>query len=344
MVPIFLEPAMLALLLLILPFLWLRKKRQITVDHPQVSLHINLRGTPFLGRLPAVSLSLALTCLILAIARPVVPKISETRVIETRDILIAIDISGSMDAQVALQAPAGAVILPPEKRNSAGMALLQPYRRIDAAADAAWKFVGNRREDRIGLLVFNDDSYYHWPLTDDTKIILRKLRYVNNYTSGGTNFDGLPGSGQGKGPVFAGFEHFAKYGKAQTKVLIMVTDGESSISAERMERLEELTRSVGGKIYVLGVGDSWTRSSNSFSIDMTKDIRELVRRLNGQCFAVADSTQMEAAFAAISSLEKSRIKLEQLRSYRDIYPWFLLAAALLFVLYLASNALIGEEA
>lgn len=339
----FLEPVVLVLLLLILPFLWLRKKRQVITEHPQVSLHLNLRSIPLIGRLPGTFLALALLCLVLSLAKPVLPKVNEMRVIETRDILIAIDISGSMDAMVAPQVPADAVILPPQRQTAGGIILPGPYRRIDAAADAAWKFTDKRREDRVGLLVFNDDSYYHWPLTNDTKIILRKLRNVNSFTGGGTNFDGLGAFNQGKGPVFAGFEHFFKYGKAQTKVLIMVTDGESSINAERMERLEELMRSVGGKIYVLGVGESWTGSQN-FSFDMTKDIRELVRRLNGQCFAAADASQMTAAFEAINNLEKSKVKLEQLRTYRDIYSWFLLAAALLFILYLASSALIGEEA
>jgi Mg-chelatase subunit ChlD len=191
----------------------------------------------------------------------------------------------------------------------------------------------------VGLLVFDDDTYYHWPLTDDLRIIKRKSQLLNKRSGGGTNFDGPSESSQGIGPLQAAINHFAEMGQAKTKVLVMVTDGESNISPKRFEELATQMEALGIRIYILGVGESWT----SGGANMTADLRRFSDRLGGTVIPVGDAVQMRGAFDTIDRLEVSKVLLEKSISYKDIYHWFLAGSVLLFLLYLGATAVIRQE-
>jgi Ca-activated chloride channel homolog len=334
----FMYPAVLALILLVVPVLWLRRKRQSALGHPQVGIHRNLRAVSLVGRLPAILLTLAFAALIGALARPVLPDVKETRAIQTRDIVIAVDISGSMDGAIP-----GAVPPPnstPQAGNTTqagGGANSQQYRRKDAAQDAVIQFVKTREGDRIALFIFDDNTYYHWPLSDDLRIILRKAGLLSKNSGGGTNFEGPTG------PIQSAINHLRDYGQAKTKVLIMVSDGESNISPQRFNELSAMMEAQGIKIYLLGVGESWTGSGGSSS-SMTADLRRFVEKHNGKVFAVGSAEEMNAAFAAINQLEVSKVELEQSTEYKDIFQYFAWASALLLVGFLASLTITRETA
>jgi len=326
-----LYPWLLLLFAAIVPLLWLRRKRQSALGHPRVELHKNVRSIPVVGRLPAIFLSLSFLALVIALARPVLPEVNENRSLETRDIVIAVDISGSMSG--ALPPPKDQTQTTPPGDSTQQ----QTYRRLDAARDAVVSFVQAREGDRIGVLVFDDDSYWYWPLSDDHKIVMRKAQILNSYTGGGTNFEGPSDRARGIGPFQAAINHFREYGKAKTKVLVLVTDGEDSISEKRQQEIAAQLEELGIKLYVLGVGEGWANGSSN-------DLSTFTAKVGGQVFRVGDSGAMQASFAAINALEKSQITVEKNVTYRDIYGWFTLASLVFLALFLGSVVLTREDA
>ena len=332
----FMYPAVLALSILVVPVLWLRRKRQPAVGHPQVGIHANLKRVPLVGRMPTILFTLWFVALVMALSRPVLPTVNETRTIQTRDTIVAVDISGSMGGSIPNAAPPAN-----QDPGASGAADTsgqpQQYRRLDAARDAAEAFVQRRQGDRIGLIEFDDETYYNWPLTDDLKIITRKAKLLNRYVGGGTNFQGPTDNSPKMGPLQAALDHFRDYGKAKTKVLIMVTDGEDSISPERFEQLAAAMEAAGIRLYVLGVGDGWTSGN-------TPDLQKFAERLNGQVFRVGDAGALQAAFDKINQLETSTVQLERTVTYRDVYQLFVGASVILMLLFLGSVLVTREEA
>jgi Ca-activated chloride channel family protein len=321
----FLYPWLLALIAAIPAFLWLRRRRQSAIGHSKVGMHSNMRSIPLIGRLPGVMFALAFAAIICALARPVLPEVAETRSIVTRDIIVATDISGSMSGQIP--APAGTV-------DSSG-AETKTYRRLDGARDAVVEFVKARPGDRIGVMIFDDDSYWHWPLSEDHKIVIRKAELINSYTGGGTNFEGPSERARGTGPLQSSINHFREYGKAKSRVLVLVTDGEDSISDKRKAELTALMQEYGVKLYVLGV--DWRP-------DTQNDLKKFTEGLGGKTFIVGSAGAMQAAMDEINRLETSLISVEKSVSYRDIYGWFLLAGLAFLTLFLGSVVLTREDA
>lgn len=330
----FLYPWLLLLVLGAVPFLWLRRKRQNAMGHSRVGMHANVRSVPIVGRLPAIFFSIAFVALVAALAHPQLPELNETRSMETRDICIAVDISGSMSGALPTQSPNGGQSTAPAPGATTQQ---QTYRRLDAARDAAVAFVKARQGDRICVMVFDDNSYFYWPLSDDMRIVERKAGLVNSYTGGGTNFEGPSDRASGIGPFQATINHMRDYGKARTKVLVLVTDGEDSISQKRQEELAAQMQEQGIKLYVLGVGEGWVNGN-------TTDLAKFTDRLGGKVYRVGDAGAMQQAFADINALETSRITVEKSTSYRDISEYFSIAAAVFFALFLGFIVFTREDA
>ncbi|MBY0552020.1 MAG: VWA domain-containing protein [Candidatus Obscuribacterales bacterium] len=325
----FVYPALLLVAAVVLPLVWLRRRRQPTVGHSEVSIQKNLKSFHLLGWLPTILFSGFMLAMIGSLARPVVPEEHEHRSMDTRDIVLAVDISGSMSSGNVGQPPENTSWKPPATGNGS-------YRPLDAAQDAVLQFVPGRQGDRVGLFFFDDQAYYAWPMTDDLKVILKHALRIHKFNGSGTNFEGPTDSDPRSGPIQAALDHWRDYGKAKSKVLIMVTDGEAPISEKRFEEMAAAMDAVGGKIYVLGIGSSWSNPESP--------IRKLVERVGGKCFSATDSKQMLEAFATIDQLEKSQIKVETLTTYRDIYHYFVVAAVVLLILYLGSLVLTREVA
>lgn len=332
----FAEPIFLALVLLVLPMLWLRRRRQNAVGHSQAGMHKNLSAPPIIGWLPTIFFALAWTALCVALARPMLAHVSEQTSIQTRDFVIATDISGSM--WQALSDPGLQQFADGSNPDPADPFGSQQPRRIDGAKKAIKLFVSRRQGDRVGFLVFDTDTYYHWPLSSDLQIILDKADLIDNASGGGTNFEGPSDFNPGLGPLQAAVDHFRKYGKAKTKVLILVTDGEDSISAKRMDELQAQMQALGIKLYVLGVSEGW---ANGAQLDLRTLVEE---RMGGMAIPVSDAAQLRAGMDKIDQLEKSAVSMEKQVSYRDVYQLFLAAGIVLWLLYFASAALIREQA
>jgi len=332
----FAYPLLLALTVAVVPMLWLLRRRQSALGHSQVDMHKGLRSFSLVGWLPTVFFALAWVALVAALARPLLPETVEKRSIQTRDFIVVTDISGSMWTPIG--DPAQQQFAGGQPGSTGPGSDTRRLQRIDVAQEAIKVFVEHRKGDRVALLVFDDDTYYHWPLTDDLKIIQRKSQLLNKRPGGGTNFEGPSDSYRGIGPLQAAIDHFKEMGRAKTKVLVLVTDGESTISPKRFEELAEEMEALGVRIYVLGVGESWVNGSS-----MTMDLRRFVERLNGTILPVGDAVQLRNGFDTIDKLEVSKVELEKQTSFKDIYHLFLAASVGLWLLYLLSAALVREN-
>lgn len=327
---------LLALLMLPLPWLFLRRKEHL--PHSNVSM-LGTAGGAWLRRIPLAAFTIGLALLIVCLARPQLREDEARQTIMSRDIIVAVDISGSMGAGFVGEIPKvpggnpeldKALPPPPKKKPNPN----DPYsvpgsgRRIDAAQAAVLRFVRHRFErgqgDRMGIEVFDMSPRWSWPLTDDLKMIYRKGLFVGEGLGGGTNFGSF-----GKGPMDAAFEHFDERGEAGTKVMILVTDGEDSIDPGTMDRLVSGLKSRGIRLYVIGVGEDMTRGNY--------DIFRLAQATDGQVFKVSNAAEMARCMDSIDEMERSPVQIQMQPHFYDIFHYFAIAA-FSFVLV----AVIGE--
>ena len=323
----FAYPMFLAFAVLVVPILWFAARRRKAVGHSHVALHKNVKSVPILGRLPTIFLIAFWVAICVALTRPQLPEYGERETINTRDFVIATDISGSMSSTIS--DPAQLEFTGTEDEEGKPVQV----KKLMVAEKAINVFIQERQGDRVALFLFDDETYYSWPLSKDLKVIELKNKGISRYNGGGTNFEGP------KGPIQAAINHFNEIGQAKSKILIMVTDGEDSIDKDRFAELLEVMTEANIKIYTLGVGDSWVRGSS-----MTKDLQALTEATGGVVIPVGDAEQMRRGFQMINELEKSNVEIEKTVSYRDLYHLFLIGALALGLLYLASSVLVREDA
>jgi len=321
----FLYPLFLGLIPVALFEVYLAFRRRASYGFTQLEIQRNLRTISLVNHLPPVFLGGFLICLCLAIARPVISESHAKQSIQTRDFCIAVDISSSMELQIADN--------PDAALNQAKTS------RIALAREAIDKFIPTRKGDRICYIEFDDEAYFGWPLTTDLDLIAMRNSHLVSNPDGGTNFDGPDESGLSKtGPIQAAIDHFKEQGAAKTKVLIMVTDGEASIGPERRRQLSTLLKDGNIRVYVLGIAQGWVNNSKS-----VQDLQQLAIDSGGKVLPVGDEAAMAAGFDEINKLEKTQIFVEQRTTYRDIYQYFTIAA-LIFALGLgALSALIRDH-
>lgn len=330
----FAYPWLLATAILVIPMIWYQSRRRNSIRHSGFSIQKDVKRVPLIGYAPTAFLVALMVLLAIAIARPQLPDVGEKEVIQTRDIVIATDISGSMSSEI--QDPAQRKLAEGEEKKPGEEEV--KITKIYVAEKAIEQFVAARPEDRIGLMLFDDEVYYSLPLSTDHKVIQLKNSGVRKYNGGGTNFDGDGVKGK-MGPLQAAINHFKELGQAKTKILVMVTDGEASISEERFAELMEQLNELNIKIYTIGVGDSWAKGNTS-----TNSLRMITEASGGLAIAAGDAEQMREGFRTINALEKSTVEKETTVNHRDIYFYFLIAAVFAAILFLASAALIREDA
>lgn len=271
-----------------------------------------------LAAAPVLSLTTALTLAIVALSGPRVLTEQAAGQVMGRDIVVAMDISGSMSYKMPGWNVAG-----------------QGDRRIDAAQYAFRSFVLNREHlgggDRIGLILFDDSPRLSWPLTNELKQLHRKSDHLPRNLGGpgglgsGTNF-----GQKGFGPIEAAARHFEEYGQSPARVLVLITDGEEKLPDNVKSRLVNILSSTGARLYVVGVGPTLARQD--------VDIAKVARSAGGKVFRVETAGELESCFAEISTLEQGQISVGFSNTYLELYqyPAFAALAALLFWLLLAA--------
>ena len=254
---------------------------------------------------------LTLSLIIMAMARPRTVDVStQTSSTQGIDIVMAIDVSASMLARD-----------------------LEPN-RLDATKNVAEEFIQGRPGDRIGLVVYAGESFTKTPITSDKAIVLDALEDIeyNNVLENGTAI----GSG------LATAVNRIKDSKAESKVIILLTDGVNNAGFIDPNTASELAVEFGIKVYTIGVGSNGMALSpinivngriqyGNVQVEIDEDLlKEIAAASGGKYFRATNNEKLEEIYSEIDSLEKTEIEEFRYYNYDEKYrPLVLLAGGLL---------------
>lgn len=283
------------------------------VAHAPKSVRYYLRHLPFVLRAAAFAL------LVVALARPQdVERLTHTDT-EGIDILLAIDVSGSMLARD-----------------------FKPD-RITAAKEVAASFVADRYGDRIGLVVFAGEAFTQSPLTTDQSTLQTLLGRIRS---------GLIEDGTALGNGLATAINRLRESDAKSKVVILLTDGVNNRGEIAPLTAAEIARAQGIRVYTIGVGTIGTAPYPAVDIYGTptgdtvmakveideKTLREIARLTGGEYFRATDKAKLKAIYDQINRLEKSKVEVSEHLAYHELFlRWLLAGAGLLLLEFLLSN-------
>ena len=268
----------------------------------EANIKAKLIHLPFVLRMLAVSL------LIVVLARPQSTSSWQDVTTEGIDIVMAIDISGSMQAED-----------------------LKPN-RLEASKKVAKTFIGNRPNDRLGLVIFAGESFTQCPLTTDHSVILNLFNDVKS---------GMLQDGTAIGMGLATSVKRLKDSEAISKVVILLTDGDNNSGSIAPATAAEIAKEFGVRVYTIGVG---TRGMAPFPqvdpfgrtryVDMEVKINEeLLTRIaemtDGKYFRATDNSSLEDVYKEIDELERSKIDVTEYRKRKEEFLPFAIAALLL---------------
>ena len=298
----FAQPAFLALVFLALPVALLarRKARGYTLASTApvaaATPTLRLRAERLLPLLRIV----AVVLLAVAVAGPREGKANAVVPGEGVDIALAIDISSSMD-----------------QRFSAGGT------RLDATKDVVKEFVNSRENDRVGLVVFQQDALALSPPSLDYRALSEMIDDLSS--------DLLP-DGTGIGVGLASAINMLQDSTAASRVIILLTDGEHNADSISPEKAAELAVSLKIRVYTIGVVSESNPGRNS---EIDEELLRAIADRSGARYFEADSPQaLGDVYAEIGSLERTRIGRESFESFTEYAPWFAGAAAALVALEL----------
>lgn len=252
---------------------------------------------------------LALSALIIAMARPQTSYEQRKTEGEGIDIVLCIDVSGSMLAQDFTP------------------------NRLEAAKQVAAEFVKYRPTDRIGLVIFAGESFTQCPITSDHEMLVSQIYGIR----GGFMVDGTAiGSG------LATSADRLRSGTTKSKVVVLLTDGENNGGLIDPRTAKEIARTLGIRVYTIGVGTEGfaptpvqtpgggiIMQQEKVNID-EKLLTEIARETGGKYFRAKDNASLKQIYADIDQLEKTRIEIKTSKRYMEkFYP--LVMAALLFI-------------
>ena len=311
----------LILLLLVLPLAWLfwrwrgPGRRRPAIGFP--SLDALPRRRSLRGRaepLPDLLRAAALALLIVALARPLYGEREEVVVSEGIDIVLAIDISGSMRAED-----------------------FQPENRLEVAKGVARRFIEGRRGDRIGLVVFASGAVTQCPLTTDYPILLRALEAVDF---------GEIKDGTAVGMAIATGTNRLRESESSSRVLVVLTDGRNNAGTVDPTTAARLARAVGVRVHTIGAGsdgmapypvDDPVFGRRYVRIEAQIDeesLRRVAEITGGSYFRATDADALEEIYRQIDAMEKTRVETRTYVDYSDVGAALLLPACLLLLLQL----------
>src|SRR5436190_5325800 len=298
---------------------WLRERSGRAILFPGVSrLHGRPRGWRVrLRYAPVVFAALGMIAASVALARPQQGALKEHTTTRGVDIVVALDVSGSMAAED-----------------------FQPLNRLAVAKQTVAEFVKRRPDDRIGLVVFAGKSLTKAPPTTDEAVLLRQLDDVH--------LDMLP-DGTAIGSGLATSLTRLRRSQAKSKVIVLVTDGANNAGEIDPATATDLARGMDVRVYTIGVGrggqvpmpmkvqDPFTGqvSKRTMMTEVQIDeglLERIADRTGGEFFRATDSQSLRNIFDRIDRLEKSEIKLAAYRRYRELFFPVLLASAAIFSL------------
>ncbi len=322
----FANPRILWLLLLLVPLAAYYVYRAIQGGAAiKISSVEGLKGAPrtvryYLRHVPFALRCAALTLIVIAMARPQSAEHNSRTTAEGIDIVLAIDISGSM--------------------------LARDFRpdRITAAKEVASSFIGDRYGDRIGLVVFAGEAYTQSPLTTDQSSLQTLLGRIRS---------GVIADGTAIGNGLATAINRLRESDAKSKVIILLTDGVNNRGEIAPLTAAQIAKEFGIKIYTIGVGtegeapfpvfDNKGRVVQTVNMKVEIDepmLRKIASETGGEYFRATDRQTLQAIYDRINEMEKSRVEIAEYTTLHEEYLPYLIAAIVLLVLEFITNRII----
>ena len=255
----------------------------------------------------------AMACLIVALARPQLGRTLERVQASGVDIMLVLDVSGSMIAEDYLVGG-------------------QRMNRIDTVKRVTQEFIEARPNDRIGIIAFAGRPYLVSPLTLDHDWLIANLDRVRI---------GLVEDGTAIGSALASAETRLKDRDAKTKLIVLLTDGANNAGKVLPLTAAEAAHALGIKVYTIGAGssgpvpvpmkDPFGRTVyQKMVFDFDEKLLDQIAKIgDGKYFRAADTSSMDKTFKEIDRLEKTKIEIEKSADYHDFFPLFLAGAVLL---------------
>lgn len=263
----------------------------------------------YLRHLPFALRAAAFALLVVALARPQDVEQNVRTNTEGIDIMLAIDVSGSMLARD-----------------------FKPD-RITAAKEVAGSFIADRYGDRIGLVAFAGEAFTQSPLTTDQSTLQTLLARIRS---------GLIEDGTAIGNGLATAINRLRESDAKSKVIILLTDGVNNRGEIAPVMAAEIAKEQGIRVYTIGVGSRGTAPTPAIDMfgNMTfvqakveideKTLQEIADATGGRYFRATDNEKLRAIYDEINRLEKSKVEVADFTTYTEEYlRWVLAALALL---------------
>ncbi len=271
----------------------------------------------YLRHLPFVLRAAAFALLVVALARPQDIEQNVRSNTEGIDIMLAIDVSGSMLARD-----------------------FKPD-RITAAKEVAGSFIADRYGDRIGLVAFAGEAFTQSPLTTDQSTLQTLLARIRS---------GLIEDGTAIGNGLATAINRLRESDAKSKVIILLTDGVNNRGEIAPMTAAEIAKAQGIRVYTIGVGTegmapypaidmfgNLTFVNQKVEID-EKVLKAISDMTGGRYFRATDKDKLKAVYDEINQLEKSKVEVTEHISYHELFlVWALAALGLLLAEFLLSN-------
>ena len=315
----FASPGYLFLLLLLVPIVgWYIWKLHGTQAAVQLSSTASLQQQPkslrvWLIHMPFVLRVLLVILLSLALARPQLSNRWQSESTEGIDIMMALDISGTMLGED-----------------------LKPN-RLEAAKAVATDFVLSRPHDQIGLVVFAGESFTQCPLTTDHAVLVNLFQSVKF---------GMIEDGTAIGLGLANAVNRMKDSPTKSKVVILLTDGSNNRGDIDPQTAAEIAKTFNIRVYAIGVG-SYSKEvkvpihtpygvqygTMSSEFDETT-LRTIAQMTGGEYFRATDNNSLRAIYSQIDQLEKTKIRVREYSKRTEHFAPFLMAALVCLLLEL----------
>ncbi|RLD63619.1 MAG: aerotolerance regulator BatA [Bacteroidetes bacterium] len=301
-------------LLVVAMIVWYVLKQNTTNASIQISTIKGFEGTKktykyYLRHLPFILRVLIISLLIIVIARPQSTNKWQSSTTKGIDIIMALDISGSMLAED-----------------------FKPN-RIEAAKQDAIEFISGRTDDRIGLVIFSGESFTQCPLTTDHAVLINLFKNIKS---------GMIEDGTAIGLGLANSVNRLKDSKAKSKVIILLTDGVNNQGEIAPLTAAEIAKTYGIRVYTIGVGTRgmapypfktpFGTQYQNVKVEIDEDVlTQIAQMTDGKYFRATDNQKLKQIYQEINKLEKSKIDVKKYSNKQDEYLIFAIIAALLLI-------------
>ena len=276
----------------------------------------------WLRHLPVVLRLISLSLLIVALARPVEEHAESETTIEGIDIVLAMDISGSM--------------------------LAQDFRpnRIESAKNIASEFVADRQGDRLSIVAFAGEAFTQCPLTSDRSAVQTSLAHLRS---------GIIDDGTAIGNGLATAINRLRESSSKSKVVVLLTDGVNNSGSMSPLMAADIAKNMGIKVYTIGVGrrgQAPTPVMDAFgnvglammNVEIDEELlREISSLTGGKYFRAENAEALTKIYDEIDQMEKSKVEINDYISYEELYlGWLIWGLILLIAEVLISRVVLNR--